>query len=50
MNNEKILIGKKGNDMLSGYIFYPYIKILDIRLPLKMVSWNNGNPIFTKQT
>lgn len=49
MNQEtpKIKIGTKAKD--SGFVFYPYIPILKLSLPLKLIRLNENNqPIFTK--
>ena len=46
--NEKILIGKKGKSD-NGYVFAPYIKILELHLPIKFVGLDEkGQPIFIK--
>ena len=46
--NNKILIGTKGK-LNTGYVFYPYIKAFELKLPLKFEKFDsNGNPIFTK--
>ena len=46
--NDKILIGKKGN-VDRGYIFYPYIKVLEIKLPISFKEFDvEGKPIFIK--
>ena len=49
MSNEKIFIGKKGNAD-SGYIFYPYIKVLEIKLSITFKEFDvEGKPIFIKK-
>ena len=46
--NDKILIGKKGN-VDSGYMIYPYIKVLEIKLPILFKEFDvEGKPIFIK--
>ena len=45
--SEKILIGRKENTN-SGYVFYPYITILELHLPIKLVRFDNNQPVFTK--
>jgi hypothetical protein len=46
--NDKIVIGTKGKSD-SGYVFYPYIKVFELKLPLKFEKLDSkGNPIFTK--
>jgi hypothetical protein len=46
--NDKIVIGTKGKSD-SGYVFYPYIKVFEFKLPLKFEKLDSkGNPIFTK--
>ncbi len=49
MNQEtpKIKIGTKAKD--SGFVFYPYIPIFQLSLPLKFIRLDENNqPIFTK--
>jgi hypothetical protein len=49
MNQEtpKIKIGTKGKD--SGFMFYPYIPIIKLSLPLKFIGLDKNNqPVFTK--
>ena len=47
--NDKILIGKKGN-VDRGYMFYPYIKVLEIKLPISFKEFDvEGKPIFIKK-
>jgi hypothetical protein len=46
--NDKILIGKKGN-VDRGYMFYPYIKVLEMKLPILFKEFDvEGKPIFIK--
>jgi hypothetical protein len=46
--SDKIVIGKKEKSD-SGYVFYPYIKVFELILPLKFKRLDSkGNPIFTK--
>jgi hypothetical protein len=46
--NDKILIGKKEKSD-NGYVFTPYIKILELHLPIKFVRLDEkGQPIFIK--
>lgn len=48
MNNEKIIVGKKENQN-TGLIFYPYLTVLKLRLPLMLVGIDKDKgPIFTK--
>ena len=47
--NDKILIGKKGN-VDRGYMFYPYIKVLEMKLPISFKEFDvEGKPIFIKK-
>jgi hypothetical protein len=49
MNQEtpKIKIGTKAKD--SGFVFYPYIRVIKLSLPLKFIRlYENNQPIFTK--
>lgn len=49
MNQEtpKIKIGTKGKD--SGFMFYPYIPVIKLSLPLKFIGLDKNNqPVFTK--
>ncbi len=42
-----IKIGTKAKD--SGFVFYPYISILKLSLPLKLIRLDENNqPVFTK--
>jgi hypothetical protein len=46
--SKEIVIGTKGKSD-SGYVFYPYIKVFEFKLPLKFEKLDSkGNPIFTK--
>lgn len=48
--SNKIVIGTKGKSY-NGYVFCPYIKISELKLPLKFEKLDSkGNPIFTKLT
>ena len=48
MNNEKVLLGKKGNQD-SGYVYYPYLTISKFMLPIKLVRIDKDKgPVFTK--
>ena len=48
MSEEKILIGTKGKSE-TGLVFYPYIKVFEIKLPLKFKEFDaTGKPIFIK--
>jgi hypothetical protein len=48
MSEEKILIGTKGKSD-TGFVFYPYIKVLEMKLPLKSKEFDSrGKPIFIK--
>jgi hypothetical protein len=43
-------IGKKSNQN-PGYLFYPYIRILEIKLPVKFSHMDKlGNPVFKKNS
>ncbi len=49
MNQEtpKIKIGTKEKD--SGFMFYPYIPVIKLSLPLKLIRLDENNqPVFTK--
>jgi hypothetical protein len=49
MNQEtpKIKIGTKGKD--NGIMFYPYIPVFELLLPLKFIRLDKNNqPVFTK--
>ena len=46
--SDKILIGKKGN-VYKGCVFYPYIKVFEIKLPISFKEFDaGGKPIFIK--
>ena len=46
--NDKILIGKKDN-VDRGYMFYPYIKVLEFKLPILFKEFDvERKPIFIK--
>jgi hypothetical protein len=46
--NDKIVIGTKGKSD-NGYVFYPYIKVFELKLPLKFKKLDSKViPIFTK--
>ena len=48
MNKEKIIVGYKGKGE-TGFVFYPYIKVLEMKLPLKFKEFDaTGKPIFIK--
>ena len=48
MSEEKILIATKGKSE-TGLVFYPYIKVFEIKLPLKFKEFDaTGKPIFIK--
>lgn len=48
MSEEKILIGTKGKSE-TGFVFSPYIKVLEMKLPLKFKEFDaTGKPIFIK--
>lgn len=47
MSEEKIKIGVKGKD--CGFMFYPYINVLTLKLPLKFIGLDKNNkPIYRK--
>ena len=39
MSDEKILIGTKGKSE-TGFVFYPYIKVLEMKLPLRFKEFD----------
>jgi hypothetical protein len=42
-------IGRKGKNQSSGFIFFPYIKVLEFSLPLKLLRIDKDlGPIFKK--
>ncbi|MEK6829110.1 MAG: hypothetical protein AABY15_03205 [Nanoarchaeota archaeon] len=50
MSKNNIIIGKKGKNEFNGCVFYPYIPILSIKLPVVFIGFDDKNqPIFKKQ-
>jgi hypothetical protein len=45
-----IKIGKKGKDQYNGFVFYPYIKVVEFSLPLELIKIDKDHgPIFKKK-